>query len=231
MSDKFNTHGETGRSMIEMLGVLAITAVLSVGGLTAFSKTMEKYRINKTIDQIANIVSAMQTTFSNEKKYSDSLGFHIGNDERTDKLLNLGIISKDMVSTTPFIGNDGAGSNIINLFRGGIWIYIDEEENINRKNFILSYGGLPRNVCIVLATQDWNIPGVHSMGINGNDADLAGYSTDCEEFNKEGLIENETVTACPSGKVVPIPIPLNVARQACSNCEAKGCSIYWSFAY
>lgn len=135
-----------------------------------------------------------------------------------------------MVSTALFIGTDGWGTNIINIFRGGIWIYIDEYEK-DRKNFILSYGGLPRDVCIVLATQDWNIPGVHSMGINGNDADIAGYSTDCEDFNKEGLFENEMVIACPSGKVVPIPIPLNIAQHACSNCEEEGCSIYWSFSY
>ena len=31
-----------GRSMIEMLGVLAIIAVLSVGGIAGYSKAMEK---------------------------------------------------------------------------------------------------------------------------------------------------------------------------------------------
>ena len=32
---------ETGRSMVEMLGVLAIVGVLSVGGISAYSKAVE----------------------------------------------------------------------------------------------------------------------------------------------------------------------------------------------
>ena len=36
-----------GRSMIEMLGVLAIIGVLSVGGLASYSKAMEMWKINK----------------------------------------------------------------------------------------------------------------------------------------------------------------------------------------
>lgn len=39
-----------GRSMIEMLGVLAIIAVLSVGGIAGYSKAMQKYKINKMLD-------------------------------------------------------------------------------------------------------------------------------------------------------------------------------------
>ena len=38
-----------GRSMIEMLGVLAIIGVLSVGGIAGYSKAMEKYKMNKAI--------------------------------------------------------------------------------------------------------------------------------------------------------------------------------------
>ena len=37
-----------GRSMIEMLGVLAIIGVLSVGGIAGYSKAMMKFKINKT---------------------------------------------------------------------------------------------------------------------------------------------------------------------------------------
>ena len=38
---------ELGRSMVEMLGVLAIIGVLSVGGIAGYSKAMMKYKLNK----------------------------------------------------------------------------------------------------------------------------------------------------------------------------------------
>ncbi|MDY4689421.1 MAG: type II secretion system protein [Alphaproteobacteria bacterium] len=40
-----------GRSMIEMLGVLAIIGVLSVGGIAGYSKAMEKWKVNKLIGE------------------------------------------------------------------------------------------------------------------------------------------------------------------------------------
>ncbi len=38
---------EKGRSMVEMLGVLAIIGVLSVGAIAGYSKAMMKYKLNK----------------------------------------------------------------------------------------------------------------------------------------------------------------------------------------
>ena len=38
---------QCGRSMIEMLGVLAIVGVLSVGSIAGYSKAMFKYKMNK----------------------------------------------------------------------------------------------------------------------------------------------------------------------------------------
>ena len=48
-----------GRSMIEMLGVLAIVGVLSVGGIAGYSKAMEKFKINKTIEQYNYLIFGM----------------------------------------------------------------------------------------------------------------------------------------------------------------------------
>ena len=45
--------------MIEMLGVLAIIGVLSVGGIAGYSKAMEKYKINKTIEQFNYLIQGM----------------------------------------------------------------------------------------------------------------------------------------------------------------------------
>ena len=43
---------ETGRSMVEMLGTLAIIGVLSVGGIVGYSYGMDKYRANTIINDI-----------------------------------------------------------------------------------------------------------------------------------------------------------------------------------
>ena len=39
-----------GRSMVEMLGVLAIIGVLSVGAIAGYSKAMSKYKLNKHME-------------------------------------------------------------------------------------------------------------------------------------------------------------------------------------
>lgn len=41
---------ERGRSMVEMLGVLAIIGILSAGAMAGYSKAMFRHRVNQTID-------------------------------------------------------------------------------------------------------------------------------------------------------------------------------------
>ena len=48
-----------GRSMIEMLGVLAIVGVLSVGGIAGYSKAMEKWKINKVIEEYSMLMAGL----------------------------------------------------------------------------------------------------------------------------------------------------------------------------
>ncbi|MDR2902354.1 MAG: hypothetical protein LBU87_04520 [Lactobacillales bacterium] len=43
---------ESGRSMVEMLGVLAVIGVLSIGALAGFQYAFTKYQANETIDEI-----------------------------------------------------------------------------------------------------------------------------------------------------------------------------------
>ena len=47
---------EKGRSMIEMLGVLAIIGVLSVGGIAGYSKAMGKFKVNKAISEYSMLI-------------------------------------------------------------------------------------------------------------------------------------------------------------------------------
>ena len=48
-----NFKTESGRSMTEMLGTLAIIGVLSIGGIAGYSYGMDKYRCNKTMNDIS----------------------------------------------------------------------------------------------------------------------------------------------------------------------------------
>ena len=43
---------ELGRSMVEILGVLAIIGVLSIGGIQGYKYAMDKYTANQTLNDI-----------------------------------------------------------------------------------------------------------------------------------------------------------------------------------
>ena len=58
---------ESGRSMIEMLGVLAIIGVLSVGGIAGYSKAMNKFKTNKVADNVSMIVANVKTLYAQQK--------------------------------------------------------------------------------------------------------------------------------------------------------------------
>ena len=62
-----------GRSMVEMLGVLAIIGVLSVGAIAGYSKAMEKYKINKMINDYNMFIGGLMEyyySFNNEPTYT-----------------------------------------------------------------------------------------------------------------------------------------------------------------
>ena len=58
---------ELGRSMIEMLGVLAIIGVLSVGGIAGYSKAMEKYKVDKAIGEYSYMINGFLEHIDNLK--------------------------------------------------------------------------------------------------------------------------------------------------------------------
>ncbi len=69
-----------GRSMVEMLGVLAIIGVLSVGAMTGYSKAMFKYKLNKQTEQIGSILDMVQTyddMWNNQKDSFSSMYYLI----------------------------------------------------------------------------------------------------------------------------------------------------------
>ena len=145
---------QAGRSMVEMLGVLAIIGVLSIGGISGYSKAMAKYRINKTLDQISMLVMNIRTLFASSMDYGGL----------TPQLaIDMGIIPGEMQGA----GSDGS---IINAFQGPVNI-TEGSQGGQGRSFVISYGGLTQEACISLATADWGSQagsGLYSISVNGN---------------------------------------------------------------
>ena len=57
---------QSGRSMVEMLGVLAIIGVLSVGGIAGYSSAMNKFKINKTVEQLYHVTQNLKNLCAND---------------------------------------------------------------------------------------------------------------------------------------------------------------------
>ena len=79
---------ENGRSMVEMLGVLAIIGVLSVGAIAGYSKAMSKYKLNKhmesfniLLNEAIKLLPELQRTYGKNTNSGHSLGsfFHKAN--------------------------------------------------------------------------------------------------------------------------------------------------------
>ncbi len=64
---------ESGRSMIEMLGVLAIIGVLSVGGVAGYTSTMNKHKANELLNEASKraVVCMAQIEAGNSPSVSD----------------------------------------------------------------------------------------------------------------------------------------------------------------
>ena len=65
-----NDVSSVGRSMIEMLGVLAIIGVLSVGGIAGYSKAMEKWKVTRAIDEYSHLTFGLLEHLDDIKRNS-----------------------------------------------------------------------------------------------------------------------------------------------------------------
>ena len=70
-SENGNSVAQRGRSMIEMLGVLAIIGVLSVGGIAGYSKAMMKIKLNRWQNDMTTLIANLEMTYINSLRYTD----------------------------------------------------------------------------------------------------------------------------------------------------------------
>ena len=187
---------EKGRSMIEMLGVLAIIGVLSVGGIAGYSKAMAKFRANKTIDQVSHIVANVRILFGSQKNYKD-----LATDSTTNVpalMYKAHVFPDEMLGGTA--GDDMTWADWNNAYGGSVNLYsasrfaIENGSGQNdatkaHKAFIIVFGGIPKEACVDLASQNWDASsgsGLIAFSIN-NTATLKSQVYDaCESKGEAG---------------------------------------------
>ena len=211
----------SGRSMIEMLGVLAIIGVLSVGGIAGYTKAMEKFKINKTAEQISQIVTNIRTLYSKQKNY-DGLN--------TSNAIQMGAIPDEMGSNSSFVAGYGYANVIKNLFNGDTWIGYAVDTHYSPIFFSIIYEGLSQKTCIALSTMDWGTTdssGLIGLAVGSNTL----YSP---AWKKNQHWYNGTLTkSCDyerGGEFCAKKLPLNVARAAqLCNCPNDTCQLVFTY--
>ena len=185
MSEKITSRcPQSGRSMIEMLGVLAIIGVLSVGGIAGYSKAMMKYRINKTIEQITLIAGNVRAFWGPQKNY-DGVRCSCNSAGCSGQSYNDGcpIVKKAKIFPDEMITiTDGKIMSITNPF-GGMVDLTAEEDN---KAFSIRYI-IPEEACIELTSRDWSNSNINYIGF---------YYNHHQEYIKVPLNIDDAIQQC-----------------------------------
>ena len=190
---------QSGRSMIEMLGVLAIIGVLSVGGIAGYSKAMTKYRINKTADQISQLAQGIRTLYASQKNYSS---------------LDHTVIQKAHLAPAEMF-EDSYSSALMNPFGGYVSVFSSGKmTSSDSKAFVISLSSVPQEACIELLTQDWG---------SGSGSGLIAVGNSSLDSALQGCTTNNSSYTCAGVGVMSISNAISICSSVTSN------SIGWKF--
>ena len=163
-------NNEHGRSMIEMLGVLAIIGVLSLAALAGYQKAMAKHKLNRTMQQMVTIVNNLRTTFyqSQDAKTPYNL---FGNNKSASvegmrKAVQLRVFPDEMIF-------DANAPVVQNLYKGDVYIISED----GGETFEVVFEALPKEASIAIGTIDWgtdDASGLQEVLINEGEESAGG---------------------------------------------------------
>lgn len=158
----FERNNQKGRSMVEMLGVLAIIGVLSVGGISGYSKAMAKFKLTKAQDQISMLLMNVRTAFATSPSYSG-----LANNSARE----YNIAPSDMFGSDENTLNNAFGGNAYvyacNGVGSGMTACLGDAAG-KEQYFAISFTGLGREACVSLASSDWGTDGLVGMTVTGS---------------------------------------------------------------
>ncbi len=182
---------EFGRSMVEMLGALAIIGVLSVGGIIMYSYAMDKHRANETIKDVTlYAMSASQQMLVGQEKlnfselgYVSSIGYPIDGEilEEDDRYFEI-YVDDIPSSVCERIVDSG--------WQAPLAIYVNDIAYVD-SNHICTVGGKEETVDMAFQfTSDLN-QGAFPFGTCETASDCIGNCAACEDGLCVSACEND----------------------------------------
>ena len=169
---------ETGRSMVEMLGVLAVIGVLSIGGIQGYTYAMNKYRANNVLNEM-NIASLhLATTLLSSRNAQKMIALGEPYDS--------GMITHEAYPFDYGCGNYDSEERACHQEETGYWTKISD---------------VPEKVCQQLLSEAKYLPNIVEQRLNGVAVE---DGTGCGENNEIMLLFNadgsgELAKDCGSG--------------------------------
>lgn len=211
---------QLGRSMIEMLGVLAVIGVLSVAGIAGYSKAIDRYKVNETINQITYIVQNTRDLFKTQPDLYGSMSFE------SSAMSNTTYPNRQIADKAKIFPESVIKNGYKNLYGGDIrFMASGRFSNNDGKAFLLGFINIPQEACIELSTKDWQaLGGLVAIKIiwNGVSDDLPAISTFMYGCSTQTSQTQKSIVAC--SKDVPISV-----EQAVDICKSEYNSITWKF--
>ena len=207
MVNLLNKNEQSGRSMVEMLGVLAIIGVLSVGGIAGYSKAMTKFKITKTFDQVSMMVANIRTLYSGQRNYANLA---------TTIAMDLGVVPAEM--------EGAAVGTLVNAFQGSVTIGSAQYNGQANACFYLSYGAMGREACVQIVTSDWGSgasSGFIGLTVGSGVTGIAAAAVPAVNANVNGA-------GAASWGNLNLPVNPADAAAAC-NCANDQCVITWYY--
>ena len=177
ITNKNYKRSQKGRSMVEMLGVLAIVGVLSVGGVYGYGVAMKKHKANELLHQASMHAATVSAQIMSGKEPTDLTDFGTGNTITLD-------IDSMAGNTTFKLKMTGIGKDVCTQMK-----------NVK--------GGMVRDVDCDEATGNATITYYKNLATNdeeGKNSPIGGSSCQADIVNVYNCETKTTTPCCPDNE-------------------------------
>ena len=207
-----------GRSMVEMLGVLAIIGVLSVGAIAGYSKAMFKYKLNKHAQAVNMLINNVLSIKDKLEHSGDDNAYYNQLLYKTNLLPDGIVYQRNAYNPITELRDIWFKNKIGVVWSKSKWTASDgtqRQDNVGVIYFNFNPSTEGHKVCrnIVIAAKE-------------NSADLAGLRT--TNKNSGSSSQTEVIRgdkACNKYVTCLRDLDLNTISKLCNNCKSGSCSL------